>query len=79
MPYCGLTKAAKKLPENCREEFKDAFKATGCMDIYSGYLPHYLLVIKQTLEERSKLLKEVCEQLKPLNETNKKLRQLFFS
>ena len=79
MPYCGLTKAAKKLPKNCREEFKAAFKATDTMDLYNGYLPHYFMVIKQSLEQRAKLLQEVHDQLKPLNETNKKLRQLFYS
>jgi hypothetical protein len=77
MPYCGLTKAAKKLPEDCREAFKDAFNATGCMDLYSGYLPHYFMVIRQTLEQRAKLLQEIHEQLKPLDKANKKLRELF--
>jgi len=79
MPYCGLTKAAKKLPEDCREAFKDAFKATGKMDLYSGYLPHYFMVIRQTLDDRAKLLQEVHDQLKPLDKTNKKLRELFFN
>jgi hypothetical protein len=59
MPYCGLTKAANKLPENARKEFKEAFKATGCMDLYSGYLPHYFQVIKQVLEDRERRLQEV--------------------
>ena len=79
MPYCGLTKAAKKLPEDCREEFKNAFKATGCMDLYGGYLPHYFMVIRQTLDQRSELLKEVHDQLKPLDQANKRLRELFHS
>jgi hypothetical protein len=79
MPYCGLTKASKKLPANCREEFKAAFKATGAMDLYGGYLPHYFMVMKQTLDDRAKILQEVHDQLKPLDQTNKKLRQLFYS
>jgi hypothetical protein len=59
MPYCGLTKAAMKLPENCRKEFKEAFNATGCMDLYDGNLEQYFQVIKQVLEEREEKLKEV--------------------
>jgi hypothetical protein len=77
MPYCGLTKAAKKLPENCREEFKDAFKATGMMDLYHGYLPHYFMVMRQTLDNRKKLLEEVRDHMKPLEQTTKKLKDIF--
>jgi DNA-binding protein H-NS len=59
MPYCGLTKAANKLPENARKAFKEAFNATDCMDLYDGNLEQYLQVIRQVLEERKEKLKEV--------------------
>ena len=47
MPYCDLTKAAMKLPENCRKEFKEAFNTTGCMDLYDGNLEQSLPSFKE--------------------------------
>ena len=41
------------------KEFKEAFNATGCMDLYSGYLPQYFQVIRQELEDRKRRLEEV--------------------
>jgi len=59
MPYCGLTKAANKLPENSRKAFKEAFNATDCMDLYDGNLEQYFQVIRQVLEARKERLQEV--------------------
>lgn len=74
MPYCGLTKAANKLPENCRKAFKDAFNATNMTDLYDGDLKTYFQVIKLILERNRDRLKSLEIQIDKLNETMNRYR-----
>jgi hypothetical protein len=76
MPYCGLTKAAKKLPEKYRESFKDAFRATNCMDLYDGNVEQYFQVIRQVLEQRQEKIDDLKDKIIPLTKEKEKLRKI---
>ena len=73
MPYCGLTKAANKLPESCREAFRRAFRAANCMDLYDGELKSYFEVIAHTLEDKTTRLEKMKTQINISSERIKKI------
>lgn len=56
--------AAKKLPEEARIPFIQAWEATNCMDLYEGRLEEYLMVIRQRLERQQAQIAERDETFK---------------
>ena len=51
--------ASKKLPPEVQEEFLKMWELSGCMDIYSGYLPQYFQVIRQRMEDYQEKIKKM--------------------
>jgi hypothetical protein len=66
--------AAKKLKnEEAGEQLIRAFKATRASDIYDGNLEMYLMVIAQTLEDRTFQLEELRKEVNKLCKASKEI------
>jgi hypothetical protein len=67
MPYCGITKASKKLPEKCRESFKKLWKEVERMDLYEGDVDLYFKVITSVIQQQKEKIDKLSIKLKEIN------------